>query len=248
MKPIFYACLLLSTAGLLIAGEDKSMIGKFQFVHVGADQQRTEVAAQSLIDGQSAVIPLVLPSKTIWICSVEVEPGSQTASFNVVSADATSGGEPVQGAKPPLQILQMTLPLKNGEEVVLVKSTGFTLTATVTLSATLPSPDAGATQTETGAQALTEAELKRVEVKPNYDPGHERIRLVGYNPFENSLRKGVLRVILPKTAETPESTRDYAFTLNGAGLADFSGEIRAALEIPQGTKPLFQLVKLEFAQ
>lgn len=247
MKPIFSAFLLLGTAGCLIAGEEKPTTGKFLFVHVGADQQRTEVEARALISEGRVSLPLVLPDKTLWICIISLDPASRVSEFSVHQAGSSPGPAPVEGSTT-LPILQVSRVWKNGEEEVLVKSTAFTVTATVTVPKENLVPEAEQSPPAATTTALTDEELKRVEVKTTYDPGNERIRLTGYNPFEKSLGKGVLRVILPKTAEAAESVRDYAVTLNGAGLADFSGEIRAAFGIAQGTKPLFKLVKLQFTQ
>jgi len=237
MKRFFTAFVLLSTAGILMAGETPQTLGKFRFVHTGPDNQRTEVETQSVIEYGEAAIPLLFPGKSVWVCSVNVELESKTASFRVQTPAANE-------SKTPVPLLQVTMPLRNGEEMVLVKSPAFTLTATVTLPAGDPAVEAGNRPVEMAAKALTEAELGQVPIKTIRQSGLLNIR--GYNPFGKRLGDGVLRITVPKTGSAPEITRDYAVSFNAEGLADFGSQIHAALEIPQGVEPVCKLVKLHF--
>lgn len=248
MKALVTTFFLLGSASFLHAGEEAQTTGKFRFVHTSDGNQRVEAEAQSVLERGSASIPLMFPSNILWICSVDVDLDRQLLYFNVVQRGAApapaQGQEPAREAHPPEPLLQLTHPLKTGQEMVLVKSTAFTLTATVTLTREQAAPDAAPPGPEIPAGTLTDEELKKVPIKTTWQP--DRILVSGYNPFQKGLGAGVLRVTLPKTATEEETVRDYAVTFNAAGLADFSGQVSAALALPKGEQPVCKLVKLSF--
>lgn len=242
MKPFLAAFLLLSTAVILEAGETPPALRKFRLVYTDAAHQLAEAEVQSLSNRVITVLPLWLPSKSMWICSVTVDQPENTVSFDVQTPDLTSEASAGQ-SKTPQTILDVTMPLRNGEEMVLVKSTAFTLSATVTLPAV---PKEGEPAPETPSLALTEDELKKVVFKTRYIS--DSINFTGYNPFGKRLGEGILRVTVPKTGDTPEIVRDYAVRLNASGLADFWSSVSAGLGIPKGVEPTCQLVKLNFLE
>lgn len=101
---------------------------------------------------------------------------------------------------------------------------------------------------EPANKALSAEELKRIEIKTRYGADDNRIYVKGYNPFDRPLGNGVLQVLIPKTETTPETSRQYRFSAQGYGLADFSSQISADLGLASGAKPVFNLVSLDFAQ
>jgi len=247
MKPFLTAFLFLSTAVILEAGETPPAPAKFRLVYKDAAHQLSEVEVQSISDRGDTVMPLRLPSSLIWICTVAVHQDENTVNFQVQAPEMTS--EAADGKPKTLEtILLATLPLRSGEEMMLVKSNAFTLSATVTLPA--PPKDAEPTA-GTPKLALTEDELKQVVIKTIYDDdtlNPAKIRIAGYNPFGKRLGEGILRVTVPKSGESPEMLRDYAVRLNASGLADFWSSVSAGLGIPKGVEPTCQLVKLNFLE
>jgi hypothetical protein len=248
MKPFLTAFLFLVTLGLLQAGDDKPTLAKVKWTLIGADQVRIEAEAESLVDRGLFQIPISPARNKHFLCRTSISLSDGTAHFELLKPSSPLGLSKVDGGNPLITLMDVERPFRNGEELVLLKSTKFTVLATISMQATIKASPAPSVEVEEpSSKSLSGEELKRIEIKTYYDPNNNRIHVTGYNPFDRQLGKGVLQVLIPKTETAPETFRQYRFSAQGNGLADFNAQISADLDIAPGIQPVCRLVSLDFA-
>lgn len=95
---------------------------------------RIEAETESILVRDHILIPINSPPNKYLLCRTSIRPSEGTARFELFKPSPPMGLSKEDGGHPLTTLLDVERPLRNDEELVLLKSTGFTVMATVSIA------------------------------------------------------------------------------------------------------------------
>jgi hypothetical protein len=221
---------------------------RFKVFYIDSIGKIITAEANTASNNFNSSLPLHVEDDKVLIFKIsQVDPTLSTADILLIDPKLPLSTID-SGKLTPMPLVDVRCSFKDEGEVVVAKTSHFTLKLQIDLSPDLKTKS----QVEAGSKTivakpnreLSAAELKSLEAKLSFKTG--QIHISGFNPTKRVVEDFYIQIKTPKSGSQEPIDRIYSFRRYAVPNQDFSATITTSIILPGGVQPELTLVQATF--